>query len=69
MSKQEAVLRTNYWSGVSRKGKQKRWQDRENLQWRIWLCGLGDWRAPTQFSQKNHPGAHQEEKQTALVQL
>jgi len=32
MSKQEAVLRTNYWSGVSRKGKQKCWQDRENLQ-------------------------------------
>jgi len=26
MSKQEAVLRTNYWSGVSRKGKQKRWK-------------------------------------------
>jgi len=69
MSKQEAVFRTNYWSGVSRKGKEKRWQDRENLQWCIWTCELGDRRAPTQSSQTNHPGAHQEENQTTLAQL
>jgi len=40
MSKQEAVLRTNYWIRVSRKGKQKRWKTSNDMFGRVgWVTG------------------------------
>jgi len=65
MSKQEVVLRTNYWSGVSRKGKQKRWKTSNDAFGRVGWVTEG----PNPVQPKNHQGAHQEENETALVQL